>query len=90
MKPITIYSQRGCRYSQRAKALLRSKDLPFQEIDISDDPERQLEMVTRSEGETSTPQIFFGDEHIGGADELSRLDARGKLEELLEETRPGA
>jgi glutaredoxin 3 len=65
-----------------AKRLLSAKGHSWDEIDIEEQPDRRREMVERS-GRTTVPQIWIGDRHIGGFDELSRLDAAGELDELL-------
>ena len=79
---IEIYMKDWCGYSQRAKALLTSKNLEFDEIDVTHDALGEREMIQRS-GRTSVPQIFIGDNHVGGCDELYALDRSGKLDPLL-------
>jgi glutaredoxin 3 len=83
MKPIVIYTKFLCSYCHRAKALLKARGAKFEEHDISFDRERRAEMVARSNGRTTVPQIFIGDLHVGGSDELAVLDAEGRLESLL-------
>lgn len=78
MKTIQIYSTQQCPYCVRAKALLQSKGLPYEEIDVSADMERMMEMVQRS-GHRTVPQIFIDDVSIGGFQELSQLNAVGEL-----------
>ena len=73
---IVVYSAPFCGYCSAAKRLLKKK------VDVLFDPERKREMIERS-GRQTVPQIFIGDRHIGGYDELSALDARGELEPLL-------
>jgi len=80
---ITIYSSPFCGYCSAAKRLLRSKQLDFIEIDVLIEPERRQEMVARSNGRATVPQVFVGDKHIGGFDDLSALDAAGELDALL-------
>ena len=77
-----MYSKSWCPYCRMAKRLLAAKGVEWQEVDIEDEPERRHEMVERS-GRTTVPQIWIGDRHIGGYDELSRLDASGELDRLL-------
>jgi len=78
MKHIEVYSTDNCPWCVRAKALLESKRLDYEEINISTDTDRTLEMVDRS-GRRTVPQIFIDYEPIGGFDELSQLDKAGKL-----------
>ena len=78
MNQIEIYSTNNCPWCTRAKSLLRTKGLDFEEIDISSDQARALEMIERS-GRRSVPQIFIDDESIGGFDELSKLNLPDKL-----------
>jgi glutaredoxin 3 len=79
---IQMYSKSWCPYCRMAKRLLAAKGQEWQEIDIEEEPGRLREMVERS-GRTTVPQIWIGDRHIGGYDELSRLDASGELDRLL-------
>ena len=79
---ITIYSSSLCGYCYRAKSLLISKNIEFQEIDIDEDFTKKNEMVLKSKGSTSVPQIFFGEQHIGGCDDLFYLEELGKLDGL--------
>ena len=79
---IVVYSSPFCGYCGAAKRLLKKKGVEFEEVDVLFDPERKREMIERS-GRQTVPQIFIGDRHIGGYDELSALDARGELEPLL-------
>ena len=83
MKPVTIYTKNYCPYCHRAKALLTSKGVAFDEIDVTTDPEGQKAMTARAHGRITVPQIFIGDAHIGGCDDLHALDAAGKLDALL-------
>lgn len=83
MSPVTIYTTRFCPYCSEAKALLRRKEVAFEEIDVSGDRAGRAVMVQRSAGRTSVPQIFVGDRHVGGCDDLYALDAEGKLDSLL-------
>lgn len=69
MQAITIYSKDYCPYCKAAKALLNSKGLPFNEIEVGYDQDKLETMVTRS-GRRTVPQIFFGEEHIGGYTDL--------------------
>jgi glutaredoxin 3 len=80
---IEIYSSMLCGYSYRAKKLLESKGVAFEEIDVMLRPGRRAEMVERS-GRTSVPQIFVDDRHLGDCEELYELEAAGKLGPILE------
>ena len=75
-----------CPFCVRAKQLLKSKDVPFQDIDVSFDRLTRTSMTQRSGGATSVPQIFFDDKLIGGCDELYALEAKGELDALLGKT----
>mgnify|MGYP006124530449 CR=1 FL=1 len=82
MKEILVYSKEICPYCVRAKALLTRKGAAFKEIKITDDATKE-EMIKKSGGRMTVPQIFIGDLHVGGCDDLYALDAAGKLDELL-------
>jgi glutaredoxin 3 len=83
MPPVEIYTTRFCPYCVSAKALLQRKGVAFTEIDVSGDYERRQEMVTRSHGRMTVPQIFIGAVHVGGSDDLHALEAAKKLDPLL-------
>ncbi len=78
-----IYLTGWCPYCQRARALLEKKGLALKEIDIEDDAQLREEMTTRS-GRRTVPQIFIGDTHVGGCDDLFALDASGGLDRLIQ------
>jgi glutaredoxin 3 len=80
---ITIYAAGWCPYCQRAKNLLVQRNLGFIEINVEDDPKFRDEMVKRS-GRRSIPQIFIGERHIGGCDDLFALDRSGELDRLIQ------
>ncbi len=82
MSEIIIYSKEVCPYCVRAKALLQRKGAAFKEIKITDEKTKE-EMIKKSGGRMTVPQIFIGDRHVGGCDELYALEASGKLDELL-------
>jgi glutaredoxin 3 len=82
MARVTIYTRPFCGYCARALALLTQKGADFEELDAGMDPERYKEMVRRS-GLATYPQIFIGDRHIGGCDEMMALERRGELDALL-------
>jgi glutaredoxin 3 len=81
---IEIYSSMLCGYSYRAKKLLESKGVDYDDIDVMLRPGRRAEMVQRSGGRTSVPQIFVDGQHLGNCDELYALEAAGKLGPILE------
>jgi glutaredoxin 3 len=83
MKPVRIYTTPICPYCARAKALLKKKDVPFEEIDVFMDADARLAMVEESGGARTVPQIFIGKKHVGGCDELYALEAAGKLDKFL-------
>jgi glutaredoxin 3 len=83
MPPIEIYTSPWCGYCRAAKALLQRKGAPFTEIDIAADDARREEMLSRSNGRYTVPQIFIGATHVGGFDDLNALDKAGKLDQLL-------
>jgi len=78
MKAVTVYTTDYCGFCVAAKNLLKSKDIPFQEIDVTKDPALRQDLVKRS-GQRTVPQIFIGDESIGGFTELKALSDRGEL-----------
>ncbi len=80
---VKVYTTSFCPYCIRAKALLRKRDIPFEEIDVSSDPEKRAWLVAASGGQKTVPQIFIDDKPIGGSDELHALDRSGALETLL-------
>ena len=82
MAPVTIYSTRICPYCVRAKSLLDSKHVPYTEVLVDEQPEKRLEMMQKS-GRRTVPQIFVGDHHVGGFDDLYILDRSGGLDPLL-------
>lgn len=83
MAPVTIYTRQGCGYCSRAKALLNSKGVAFTEHDATGNPALRQEMIDRSNGGMTFPQIFIGETHVGGCDDLHALDRAGKLDALL-------
>ena len=83
MKPVEIYTSPLCGYCHTAKRLLSSKGVSFSEVDVLANPERKAEMVQRANGGRTVPQIFIGETHVGGADDLNALERAGKLDALL-------
>ena len=83
MAHVEIYTSPFCGYCHRAKKLLSGKGVEFTEVDVLEHPERRPEMVKRSGGRTTVPQIFINGVHVGGSDDLQGLEARGGLDPLL-------
>lgn len=82
MQKVVIYTTSMCCYCHRAKDLLRAKGIQFDEVDASAYRTRE-EMIQKSGGRSSVPQIWIGDEHVGGCDDLYSLDKAGRLDPLL-------
>ena len=80
---VVVYVAGWCPYCQRARGLLSKKGLQFREIDIDDDPRLREEMIARS-GRRTVPQIFIGEKHVVGCDDLFALDERGELDRLIQ------
>ena len=83
MKSVTIYTSPMCPYCWRAVGLLKKKGISFKEINVGMNAKLRAEMVQRSGGVTSVPQIFIGDTHIGGCDDIMALERGGKLDGML-------
>ena len=83
---IVVYSTGWCPYCVRARALLERKGLPFREIKVDENPAEREAMLARSGGRRTVPQIFVGDFHVGGFDDLYALDKAGELDKLLGRT----
>jgi glutaredoxin 3 len=81
---VEIYTSMLCGYCYRAKKLLDSKGVDYEEIDVMLAPARRAEMVARSGGRTSVPQVFVDGSHLGNCEELYALEAAGKLTPILE------
>jgi glutaredoxin 3 len=84
MQPVEIYTSPLCGFCHAAKRLLTTKGVDFAEIDLSREPDRRSEMLSRAGGRHTVPQIFVGETHVGGCDELYALERAGKLDPLLE------
>lgn len=83
MVDVTIYTRAMCGYCSAARRLLQKKGVVFTEHDASFSPELRQEMIVRSNGRTTFPQIFIGSTHVGGCDDLHALEAEGRLDTLL-------
>ena len=84
MKNILIYTGPSCNFCDAAKRLLERNKLKFSEIDVSSGENIRDEMIKKSNGQRTIPQIFFGDRHVGGYTELRTLEKENKLKEFLE------
>jgi glutaredoxin 3 len=83
MPKIKIYTTPICPYCVRAKALLKKKGAPFDEVDVFMDADARQEMEDMTNGARTVPQIFIGEQHVGGCDELYALESQGQLDPLL-------
>ncbi|MFQ8430271.1 glutaredoxin 3 [Amaricoccus sp. W119] len=84
MPAILMYTTPTCGYCMAAKRLLTAKGASFQEVNVAAEPGRRAEMTERARGRRTVPQIFIGDRHIGGFDDLNALERAGELDPLLE------
>jgi glutaredoxin 3 len=83
---VTVYVSDWCPYCSRAKDLLTQKSMAFDEINVDDDPKFREQMIARSNRRT-VPQIFIGEKHVGGCDDLFALEASGELDRLIQGAR---
>jgi glutaredoxin 3 len=83
MPHVEMYTKQFCGYCARAKALLRDKDVAFEEYDITMGGPQRAEMIERANGRTTVPQIFIDGQHIGGSDDLGILERSGELDSKL-------
>jgi glutaredoxin 3 len=83
MQPVTIYTKAWCPYCSAAKTLLKKKGVAFTEIEITGNADERRRMIERSGGGSTVPQIFIGEQHVGGSDDLHALERRGALDPLL-------
>jgi glutaredoxin 3 len=83
MSKVEIYTSPLCGFCHAAKRLLNTKGVDFTEVDVLEHPERKAEMIQRANGGRTVPQIFIGEVHVGGCDELHALERAGKLDDLL-------
>jgi glutaredoxin 3 len=82
MKPVRIFTTPWCPYCVRAKKLLDKKGVAYEEIDVADDDEARIRLAEQT-GRRTVPQIFIGEHHVGGSDDLHALEAQGELDALL-------
>ena len=85
MKKVTMYTGDPCSFCEAAKALLKSKNVEIEELDIWKNPAKAKEMLQRTNGARTIPQIFIEDHYIGGNDDLQAANRSGKLDELLKD-----
>lgn len=83
MKKVIVYTTNTCPYCVRAKSLLKKKDIPFEEVNVENDESLRNAMIAKAGGKRTVPQIFIGDYHVGGCDDLYEFDSLGKLDELM-------
>jgi len=83
MKPVLMYTTSLCGYCAAAKRLLTAKGVSYTEIDVGGDPDKRAEMMAKANGGRSVPQIFIGETHVGGFDDMNALEREGKLDALL-------
>ena len=81
-KKVIVYTTQYCPYCTRAKNLLQSKNIPFQEVDLTNDDKKREELENKT-GHMTVPMIFIGDEFIGGSDDLHALEASGQLDKKV-------
>jgi len=81
-KPIVMYSRASCPFCVAARNLLKSKDVAWTEVSLDAEPDKRAEMISRT-GRRTVPQIYVGDFHVGGFDDLNALDQAGDLDRLL-------
>lgn len=84
MKPVKVYTTPYCPYCVRAKRLLERKGVPYEEIDVANDDQARIDLAERT-GRRTVPQIFIGEEHVGGSDDLHALEQEGKLDGMLQQ-----
>lgn len=84
MQKVELYTKGHCPYCQRAKSLLLSKGVEYTDFEIDKQPDLRPTMIERANGSTTVPQIFIGDTHVGGCDDLFALESAGTLEALLQ------
>ncbi len=83
MQPVEMYFSPLCGYCHAAKRLLDSKGVDYSGVNVLEEPNRRSEMMDRAHGRHTVPQIFIGETHVGGYDELAALERQGKLDALL-------
>ena len=84
MARVELYTKATCPYCARARRLLDDKGVGYDEYEISQDSDKRAEMIQRSNGRTTVPQIFIDGRHVGGSDDLAELESTGRLDPLLQ------
>jgi glutaredoxin 3 len=84
VKSVKVYTTPYCPYCVRAKRLLDRKGVPYEEIDVANDDQARVDLAERT-GRRTVPQIFIGEEHVGGSDDLHALEQEGKLDRMLQQ-----
>jgi glutaredoxin 3 len=83
MQTVEIYTSPLCGFCHAAKRMLNDKGISFAEYDVGRDPDKRQEMLGRANGRHTVPQIFIGDNHVGGYDDMATLERSGKLDPML-------
>lgn len=83
MANVTLYTSPLCGFCHAAKRMLTDKGVSYAEVDVAADPSKRQEMMSRSNGRHTVPQIFIGDAHVGGYDDMAALERTGKLDPML-------
>lgn len=83
MARVEIYTKSFCPYCARAKKLLEEKGADYEEFEILQNPDKREEMIQRSDGRSTVPQIFIDGRHVGGSDDLAALERQGQLDSML-------
>lgn len=83
MQPVLLYTTPICGYCAAAKRLLTAKGVSFSEVNVMAQPAKRSEMMQKANGRHTVPQIFIGETHVGGYDDLNALERAGKLDALL-------
>ena len=83
MKKVVIFTAGLCPFCWAVKRLFAEKDISYREIDILENPDARVDMIAKSGGRTSVPQVFIGEVHVGGSDDLYALEKQGRLDNLL-------
>ncbi|PLY00991.1 MAG: glutaredoxin 3 [Desulfuromonas sp.] len=86
MKQVIVYTTTVCPYCIKAKQLLKNKGVDFEEINLDGNPDERMKLVEKANGMRTVPQIFIGERHVGGCDDLYALEFNGELDALLELT----
>lgn len=83
MKKVIIYTTNTCPYCVRAKSLFKRKEIPYEEVNVENDESLRDAMIAKAGGRRTVPQIFIGDYHVGGCDDLYELENQGKIDSIM-------